>query len=269
MPNVEVYHTKMQLKPLKVLIVEDELLLCNNLARLLKEQTIFKIDVVDFALNTIDAEALIEKHNPDLVFFDIELPGENALEYLAKRKHVNFEIVFVTAYAHYAIKALRLNALDYLLKPLVQAEFEEMLLRVTQRFSNTNNSNGIGKMQIDKAVVDTRPNVVIDKIIIKFNNNLDVVYLKDILYLEANRSYTMVHYLDHNKKIEKMVSVGLAEYENVLKDFSFFRIHKSYLVNVKYINSVNYTENVLSIHNNILPIGRRRVSGLKAYLLSI
>src|SRR5579872_2150289 len=109
-------------KPLKVLIVDDERKACINLRNLLLTYVDKDINIAGIASDTHDAYTQIIKHTPDAVFLDIEMPNENAFHFLERIGPVDFEVVFVTAFDEYAVRAFKLNALDYILKPISVSE---------------------------------------------------------------------------------------------------------------------------------------------------
>ncbi len=103
---------------IKVLIVDDEKKACSNLRSILSEFVDVKINVAGIAHSGVEAGRLVSEVSPDAIFLDIEMPNENAFEFLARISPFNFEVIFVTAYDEYAVRAFRLNAIDYILKPI-------------------------------------------------------------------------------------------------------------------------------------------------------
>ena len=172
------------------------------------------------------ARELIEQHQPDLVFLDIEMPFLNGFEVLEQFETIPFKVVFTTAYNQYAIKALRMNALDYLLKPI---ETEELR---TALDNFTNNEMVTTPEQIGQLNRFTSGKIQ-DTLALSTQEGLYFVNTDDIMYLEASGCYTYIFMLDGTKHL---VSKNLAVFEEVLKDNPiYFRPHKSHVINLKFI----------------------------------
>src|SRR5690242_15259365 len=120
-------------KSLQVLIVDDEKKACTNLKNILLEFVDPGIVIAGIANSTAEAESLIADTTPDAIFLDIEMPTENAFHFLDRISPVNFEVIFVTAYEEYAVRAFRLNAVDYILKPISIAELKKAVQRLKDR----------------------------------------------------------------------------------------------------------------------------------------
>src|ERR1700689_5825299 len=118
---------------LNVLIVDDEMEACDNLKNILMEYVDKEINIAGIANNTREAEAQINNFLPDAVFLDIEMPNENAFHFLSRISPFGFEVIFVTAYDEYAIKAFKLNAVDYILKPISIAELTAAVQKLKEK----------------------------------------------------------------------------------------------------------------------------------------
>lgn len=209
---------------IKVLIIDDEnhcIITLNHLLSSLKE-----VNIVATTQDSTQAKELIEKHQPDIVFLDIEMPQLNGFDVLNQFETIPFKVVFTTAYDQYAIKAIRLNALDYLLKPIdahdIAAVIEKFKMNEMQISKNqlTHLQQFInGKMQ--------------DTIALSTQEGLLFVKIDEIMYFEASGCYT---YIVMNDKSKHLASKTLANFEEVLLDNPiFFRAHKSNIVNLKFI----------------------------------
>lgn len=207
---------------LSAIIVEDEQtsreILQNYLTKYCKNVT-----VVGEASNINDAYKLIQQHELDLVFLDVEMPFGNAFDLLEKVENRTFETVFVTAYDHYAIEALNSHASYYLLKPISIDELIKAVEHVTDIKTKEN--------ELQNQVLASKTPNVNGKITIPQQDGFEVVNVSDILFCKADDNYTEIHF--ENSK--KLVSKTLKYFEEVLKEYSFARIHKSYLVNVNAI----------------------------------
>ena len=205
---------------LKSIIVEDEETSREILKNYLKKYCP-NVTVLGEAENVEEALVLIRNNDLDLVFLDVEMPYGNAFDLLDKVGDINFETVFVTAYNHYAIDALNAHASYYLMKPISIDELIKAVDYVTEIKTKED--------ALQNQVLVPKTNVVNGKITIPQQNGFEVINTSDILYCKADDNYTEI-YLNSNKK--KLVSKTLKYFEDILKDTSFARVHKSYLVNV-------------------------------------
>lgn len=166
----------------------------------------------------------IEELHPDLVFLDIEMPIINGFTLLQQLTYKNFELIFVTAYDHYAIKAIRYSALDYLLKPVEINELKNAVSRAVEK-KYIANSNLQLELLLENIVADK---IKFKRIAIPTMQGLQFTKLDDIIYLEASANYTKF-YLRNNVKYT--VSKTLKEFEDMLPADIFIRIHNSYIIN--------------------------------------
>ncbi len=169
---------------------------------------------------------LIEQEQPDIVFLDIEMPGMDGFEMLKKIADRKFQIIFTTAYDHYAIKAIRFAAFDYLLKPV---DIEELKLAV-EKIANGQPANQFKKLEVLEHNLFASP--VLEKIAVPTLDGLLFFDLKDITYLEAHSNYTEIHFTHHPKLI---ASRTLKEFEELLPSERFFRPHHSHIINLSCI----------------------------------
>jgi two-component system LytT family response regulator len=209
---------------IKAIIIDDEKHCIITLEHLLKQNK--NITVVATTQDSTKALELIEEHQPDLVFLDIEMPKMNGFDVIAQFNPVPFKVVFTTAYDQYALKALRLNALDYLLKPIDEEEIAIAL----DKFKNQ--EAAITTEQVQNLHLFTNGKLQ-DTIALSTQEGLLFVKIDDIMYLEASSNYTMIVMHDKSKHL---ASKTLATFEEVLQDNTlFFRSHKSNIVNLKFI----------------------------------
>ncbi len=172
---------------------------------------------------------LINKHQPDLVFLDIQMGPDTGFDLLQRLLKVNFAVIFTTSYDQYALKAIKFNALDYLLKPIVP---EELILAVTK----IKISKDYGNQNLRVAnFIDHLTNNKVSKIILPTSGGFTLIEIEEIIRCEADRNYTNI-YLKNGSKI--LCSQTLKHFDDLLIDHNFFRSHHSHLVNTNYI--VNY-----------------------------
>ena len=169
---------------------------------------------------------LIEQLQPDIVFLDIEMPGMDGFEMLKEIAAKKFHIIFTTAYDHYAIKAIRFAAFDYLLKPV---DIEELKLAV-ERIVNSQPQNQIKKLEVLEQNLFAAASL--NKIAIPTLDGLLFFNISDITYLEAHSNYTEIHFATNQKLT---ASRTLKEFEELLPADKFFRPHHSYIINLQYI----------------------------------
>lgn len=234
---------------IKVLIIDDEkhcIITLNHILSTLKE-----VNVAATTQDSTQAKELIEKHQPDIVFLDIEMPQLNGFDVLNQFETIPFKVVFTTAYDQYAIKAIRLNALDYLLKPIdahdIAAVIEKFKMNEMQISKNqlTHLQQFInGKMQ--------------DTIALSTQEGLLFVKIDEIMYFEASGCYT---YIVMNDKSKHLASKTLANFEEVLLDNPiFFRAHKSNIVNLKFIKQYIRGEGgeIIMLDGNNIALSRNK-----------
>jgi two-component system LytT family response regulator len=253
----------------KALILDDEPEACRNMQSILASYWSQTIELCGYALNTTDAELLIQEHVPDVLFIDIEMPGENAFQFLQRIAPFPFEVIFVTAYDDYALKALKLNAVDYILKPISLEELEEAItklrVKLEAKYREEKPQGSPNYTELEHQVLN---DMHIDKIVLKSRNEIFIVQFADISYIKAEGSYAHFHFTDHKQNKNVMMSYPLVDYEDLLPRDIFFRTHKSYLVNCRYIDHIIKGENCsISLKDGtLLPLSRRRAPGLMDFL---
>lgn len=184
-----------------------------------------KINVVAQATNGIEGAELIKKHQPDLIFLDIDMPLCDGFEMLNKIDNIDFEIIFTTAYNQYAIKAFKYSAFDFLLKPVVLNELNATLFRLQNKLTTNKTSNQVKELL--KLFLSNQQGL--KKIAINSHEGFEIIDTENIILLEADGSYTKF-YLKNN--IHHFSSSGIGEYEELLDPQQFVRIHKSFIVNI-------------------------------------
>jgi two-component system LytT family response regulator len=219
------------MQAIKAFIVDDEFQSRNFLNKML-QQYFPDISIVGQASTCDEGIHGIKAHNPNIVFLDIQMKGETGFDLLNHLPVINFSLIFTTAFDKYAIKAFRFNAIDYLLKPIVTDELIEAVNKVRYRTLNTKSSS---KIQVEQLYHDIKnPQKIHDKIAIPTGEGFIVVPINEIVYCHADSNYTKF-YLNNNKCI--LSSYTLKQYDEILTPQSFFRAHRSYLINLEHIKS--------------------------------
>lgn len=244
---------------LRCIIVDDELPGIESLSQIL-QAVCPEVELVGTAQTITQAEALIATQPVDLVFLDVQIGTQTVFQWLEKREEIDFEIIFVSAHDH-ALRAIKFMAIDYLLKPVNLTALREAVSRAAY---NKNNRNFYEHAQ--ELVTSLRHNRDEDhKIAVPTKDGYEFVYIKDILYCAADRSYTTLHLRNDRSIIASQI---LKHYEELLEGFRFVRIHNSYLVNVRYITSISRTDGGFVVMDNHekLPIAKSRKERLMSEL---
>jgi two-component system LytT family response regulator len=208
---------------MKTILVDDERLARKELSKLLEKHA--QIEIVGEAQNADEAKQLIEELEPDLVFLDIQMPGKTGFELLEELESTP-EVVFVTAYDDYAIRAFEVNALDYLLKPVDELRLDEALGRVEERVKKAE--------QNEKEIENDSILELDDQIFLKDGEKCWFVTLKDVRLFESEGNYVRVYFGNSKPLILK----SLNNLEKRLHDKDFFRINRKFIVNLKEVSHI-------------------------------
>lgn len=208
---------------IKALIVDDEENGRQILQNMLRDYCT-GVEIVGTAASVKEARSLADEHFPDVVFLDIEMPVENGFKLLEYYEELPFEVVFTTAYDQYAVKAFKFSALDYLLKPIDLEELRNSVEKVKE------NKHISKKKQYDSLQFNINNNL--KKLALPTLEGYSFVDLDEIIYCEASNNYTIIYVTNGVKTV---VSKTLREYEDLLVEFNFFRVNRSHLINLKYI----------------------------------
>ncbi len=235
---------------IKVVLIDDEKHCTSTLQFQLEQED--DIEIIHIINDPREAKKVLETSSIDLVFLDIEMPHLNGFELLSQFDKIPFKLIFTTAYNQYAIKALRLNALDYLLKPIDSDDLtnalnnyrkESILAIENNQLQNLHLFNN-GKMQ--------------DTIALSTSHGLLFVKIDEIMYLEASSCYT---YLIMHDNTKHLASKTMANFEEILMDNPlFFRAHKSFVVNIKFIKEYIRGEggDLIMRDGKLIPLSRNK-----------
>ncbi len=219
-----------------------------------------ELNIVAVCNDATSGMQAIELHKPHLVFLDIEMPDFSGFEMLNKIDKIFFEIIFVTAFNQYAIKAIRFSALDYLLKPINTDELRNAILRFYNKKEVSENRKPLVQnfMHNLRAV---HPNDY--KLAISSTEGTIFLSTDEIIRLEAEVNYTKF-FLRKDKNL--MASKTLKEYSEFLSEHNFIRIHKSHLVNRRYIKSLTNDHHLILDDNSRVEVSRRKWDQVKSLL---
>jgi len=210
---------------IKAVIIDDEQHGITTLQWTLKEYC-SDILVVATAHNGLEGIEIINEFKPDLVFLDVEMPLMNGIDMLLQFNEIKFDVVFTTAYDQYAVKAIKLSAMDYLLKPI---DKDELMIAVEKV---RNRKNQIDKNQIEN-LQEIHKTKITNKIALSTLAGLQFINLDDLVRMEGDGNYC--HFILKDKR-KITISKKIGDAEELLKDnLSFFRAHKSHIVNLKFV----------------------------------
>lgn len=243
---------------IKALIFDDEVSAANVL-QLMIHRHVPEIQDIRIATTVAEARSVIQQFRPELVFQDIVMPEKNGFEFLSELKDISFEIIFTTAYNEYAIRAIRFSALDYLLKPINAEELRHAVDRYLDKRTQQQQSEALLKNLISNLEQKKESEF---KLAVPTVSGALFFLPSEIIRLEGEGNYTRF-YLTNDRKF--ISAKTMRDYEEILLLHQFIRIHKSHLVNRRFI--INYlNEGTVVLTGNIsLPVSRQRkaeVAGL-------
>lgn len=247
------------MKKIKSILIDDEPRGINTLRKLLNYSCPI-VDIISCCNGAEEAKEQILLLKPELIFLDIAMPGKSGLDLLEELPEINFEIIFVTAHDNYMTQAFHFSAVDYLLKPVDEELLVEAVNRVIKRFAK-NSSEDVKKTT---TIVETllhniqnRTGCEKMKLCIPSLKGFQVVKIEEIIYCEANSNYTNFYFTNRNAIC---ASKPIHEYEELLLDCNFVRIHKSFLVNLEHIKEYIRGEggNVILSNGSEVEVSRRK-----------
>ena len=214
---------------ISILIVDDEFqsrkLIAKMLSRFFPE-----INIISEAASVKEALTAVEITSPKLIFLDIQLQKESGFDLLDKITDLDFGVIFITAYNEFAVKAFRYNALDYLMKPVDADEFQAS---VKKALKNTGLADKKSQVQLGLLKQQLKyPQKLPDRIVIPTTEGYMLIPVDNISYCHSNSNYTEFYLIDKTKLIS---GYTMGQYEDILSEHNFFRIHRSYMINLAYI----------------------------------
>jgi len=234
---------------LLTLIIENEEDHCRQLEKLITANHP-ELNIFGRCTSGMDAISTLQTVRPDLLLLDIDLGDMNAFDLLDHITNPNFQIIFTTSYNEYALQAFQVHAVDYLLKPIEPVAFAKAIKKATLQKTNMKNYQLL--------IEDFRR---LSKQYLAINEKQKVQYIpiKDILYLQSDVNYTIVHYIENGQRKQQLCAASLATYETKLMPHDFLRIHQSYLVNPSQIRVFDKRSNQLELAcSETLPVARNR-----------
>jgi two-component system, LytTR family, response regulator len=238
---------------LKAIIIEDEQHCIDRLHGLLTETASSSIHLLNSCQTVEDGLKAVKKLQPDVVFLDVQINERTGFDLLMELKEINFEVIFTTAYERYAVQAFKFSAVDYLLKPVDINDLKEAIKRLNDKISK---KEIVGKLDV---LLHNLKDIqgASKKISVPTINGFSFLAINDIIRCQSDVNYTTI-YLKENQKLT--VAKTLKEFEELLTEYSFYRIHNSHLINLAYIKSYNKGKGgyVSMIDNTEVEVSTRR-----------
>ena len=249
---------------IKTILVDDEPRGLSSLKKLL-QYNCPDVEVVSMCSSADEAKVAIEEMQPQLLFLDIAMPEKTGFDLLNEIGKPGFEIIFVTAHNDFMLQAFRFSCVDYLLKPVDDNHLIDAVDRAVKRIEGKPSVENLETLLHNLRAKESGQKM---KICITSLKGFQVIKLSDIIYCEASRNYTIFHF-ENQKQV--CASKTIYEYESLLEDSGFVRIHKSFMVNLEHVKSYNRGEGgtVTLSNNQELEVSRRKkdffLSKMKEY----
>lgn len=251
---------------LNTLIVDDEEFARSSLYFLL-QQNCPQLQIVGIAKSVAEAKAYLAQHVIDLVFLDIAMPGESGFDLIPHLNTATTKVVFTTAYDNYALRAIKANALDYLMKPI---DIEELVLAAEKAIEAKKNNQPAVDVPLNNLNENLASGDELKKLTLPSGQGYRVVELNQIVFIEADSNYSIFHLMGGETLA---VSKVLKDYEEILPETAFVRVHKSTIINLNFVaeyQSKNGSSLLLK-NGHEIAISRRRAADfhdrLKAFTL--
>jgi two-component system, LytTR family, response regulator len=240
---------------MNILIIDDDKLVRSGLHFLVQEilteeKIIFEADGIQHGLQAI------QLHTPDLVFLDVEMQDGTGFDLLSSLKSIDFQLIFITAHNHYAIRAFEFSAIDFLLKPIDEEHLQRALQRVKKNLHKQQIENQLAIMNESLQTLYKQEK----KIALRDQENIYFIKVQEIVQCQAQGAYTLF-YLESGKQI--VVSKTLKEYEDLLTPFLFCRVHHAHLINLNKIKQFHKLDNYLTMQDGSeIPVSIRKKDDL-------
>ena len=234
-----------------LIIVEDEITSVVFLMEVI-ENNFDDVSIVGEANNIEEGARLINQLEPDLVLLDIEFPEGSAFDLLKKIDNADLKVIFITAHEKYALQAIKMSALDFIMKPVNP---EELVIAINKAKNEISKDNDVLRVQtlLHNIVQEQK----LQKVVLKDKGGFHILNIEDIIRLEAQGSYTQFM-IKGGQSI--LISKNIKEYDDLLQSYGFFRSHKSHLVNINYIQSYSryVGEKLLLTDQSEIPLAQRK-----------
>lgn len=244
---------------IKTVIIDDESTAREAITHMIEMYSGGNLEIVGYGDSVKSGIAAINKHNPDLVLLDIKMPDGNGFEMLKSFGEIDFDVIFITAYEQYAIKAFKFAALDYLLKPIDPTEFRKAIERTTENVANKSLDMQV-KTMLEYMQQPQQMQKEDKKIVLRSLNSIHLVYISDIVRAESDRNYSRFYF---SKEPPVTVARSLKNFIDVLEDYGFIRVHQSHLINTHHIKKYMKNDCVIVMEDNShVPVSYRKRESL-------
>jgi two-component system LytT family response regulator len=246
---------------IKIAIIEDDQTERKSIRHVINGYCL-DTEIVGEAESIKEAHKLISNNNPDILILDINLKDGNSFQLLEQKEDIDFQIIWLTAYEQYAIRAFRISAVDYLVKPYKTSELVKALARAKEELKERTYLKKL------KALINNTSGNTEKQIVLHTSDSVHVVKIRDIIRCEADNNYT-TFFLENQQKI--LLSKPLKKYEKLLQNFDFYRVHQSHLINLHKVIQLNKGNKgcVVLENNESIPVSERKMKGLIVTLSSI
>ncbi|SDB44105.1 two component transcriptional regulator, LytTR family [Flavobacteriaceae bacterium MAR_2010_188] len=240
---------------INAILIDDELNALKNLKWEI-EHFCPNIKIIDSFVDPVEAISAINYLKPDCVFLDIEMPEMDGFQLLNKLSYRNFDLIITTAYDNYAIKAFRAHAIDYLLKPIDSDDLKSAVSKIT-----ANKQKNVLGFELKKVLQSISPPTAHRKIGLPMAGRIVYKNPETIVYCKSDGNYSEVYFADGNVEV---VTLKLKEVEELIEHSDFFRVHNSYLINIRHISEYVRTDGPYLIMSNKkdIPISRTKKNDL-------
>lgn len=244
---------------IRTIIIDDEKHCIDRLDRLIKENCSHQVEMMGFFQTIESGIEAIRNMQPQLIFLDVKIHNGTGFDLLNQFSDINFEVIFTTAFEKYAVQAFKFSAIDYLLKPVDPQELKAAVVRGEKKISNGEMSQKIEVLLHNLKDIGGQSK----KISVPTMNGLIFIPVNDIIRCQANINYTTIILKDKQKYT---VAKSLKEFEGLLTEYNFFRVHNSHLINLTYIKSYQKGKGgsvLMTDHSEIEVSTRRKEQLLK------
>ncbi len=249
---------------IKAIIIDDEVK-SRKLLRNLINNYCQEVEIVDMSDSVESGVKSVKKNKPELIFLDIEMPDGTGFDLLKKIGNMQPEVIFTTAYDQYAMQAIHLSVLAYLLKPINVDELKAAVSKVNDKINEQTEKQTVNQ-SIQVLLENSNALAKNKKIGLSTQNGINFVLIKDIVMCKAEGNYSVIHLAGSHQ--QEIVSRTLKEFEDMLTEFNFFRVHRTYLINLDHIKEYSRTNqssdydgdggSVIMNNNTHVPVSRDR-----------
>lgn len=237
---------------IRAILIDDEVKV-RHVLRIKIEKYCPQIEICGEAGNITDAEIMIREQKPQLIFLDIQMPGGSGFDLLRSIENLNFEVIFTTGFDEYAIKAIKANAIGYLLKPISTAELIEVVNKAVHHLSSSGGNQNLNSLLHDLQMREKQKS----RIGIPTHDGIEFYKISDIIRCEGWQKYTKVVVADIGTIIS---SYNLGEFNKLLDPCGFISVHKSHLVNFMHINKYLREGTLVLSDGSSVPVSKRKKS---------